>query len=479
MLNLEGILIESRTNAFGSNRPLSDFLLTLPGLAVGTTPASIQEHINLMADEVLRVRFNAPPIFEDSIKFIPIGIPKYRRAPEPEKYRRLLILSPFVSDATLLSWSKSGSQNVLITRLESADTLDDQTIALLKENGEIFVMDEAAERPEEDEGGNGAGSTTELAQTDPSGLHAKLFIAEEKGGLARIFTGSANATDPALNGRNIEFLVELKGKSRQLGVEAFLGGQDDKLSFRHMLKPYNRSSESPKTDQIRQELEKRLDATRRLIANAGLTISVARQAKDVFSFAITPSYKGSVALEGVIGRCAPISVHASQAIDISPLVAGKELIFESVSLVGLTSFVRFDLTAEIESKTASLSFVLNLPIHGLPAERENHILQNIIADRNQFLRYLMLILAGDTVGLQSMHVLMNQASVNRMNERWGRTELPLLEELVRASSRDPKKIDRINELIEDIEESSRAKDIFPPGFEEIWKIFRSVRMGKS
>ena len=479
VLTLEGILVESRTYAFGSNRPLSDFLLSLPGLAVGDLPAAIQDHISIMADEVLRVRFSGPASFEDSIKFIPIGIPRYRGAPEPDKHRRLLILSPFVSDKTLLSWSQSGRQNVLITRLESADSLSDQTLAALKENSEIFVMDEAAERPEEDQDNDGMEPAYNLMQTDFSGLHAKLFIAEEKEQLAKVLTGSANATDSAMEGRNVEFLVELKGDRRKIGIEAFLGGRDDKLSFRHMLRPYNRDSAIPPGDQIRQELERRLDSARKLLARADLSISVEKQAKDVYSLTVTPSNTGSKLHTEIAGRCAPISIHINQSTDISPLLAGRELTFDSLPITGITSFIRFDLTAETGGQAASLSFVLNLPICGLPAEREKHILQNIITDRSQFLRYLMLILAGDELDSHSSRLLMKPTSGNEMDSPWRRVELPLLEELVRAFSRDPTKIERINELIEDIEEAGRAQDIFPAGFLPMWQIFRSVQTGNS
>ena len=45
---------------------------------------------------------------------------------------------------------------------------------------------------------------------DFSGLHAKLIIGEN-GSQAHVLTGSANATNAALRGRNVEFLVNLTG----------------------------------------------------------------------------------------------------------------------------------------------------------------------------------------------------------------------------------------------------------------------------
>ena len=50
--------------------------------------------------------------------------------------------------------------------------------------------------------------------------------------------------------------------------------------------------------------------------------------------------------------------------------------------------------------------------------------------------------------------------------------LPLFEEMVRAFSREPEKIDRISEIIEDLEKTGNLENVLPPGFEEIWEAFR-------
>jgi len=64
------------------------------------------------------------------------------------------------------------------------------------------------------------------------GLHVKLYVADA-GREGRIWTGSANATDAAFR-RNIEFLVELRGKKKYCGVDAVLNGgketEDGKLA---------------------------------------------------------------------------------------------------------------------------------------------------------------------------------------------------------------------------------------------------------
>ena len=49
---------------------------------------------------------------------------------------------------------------------------------------------------------------------------SRLFIGET-GGMAQVWTGSANATNAAFGG-NVEFLVELEGDKSSCGIDAFL-----------------------------------------------------------------------------------------------------------------------------------------------------------------------------------------------------------------------------------------------------------------
>ena len=71
----------NRRNGIARNRPLADFVRSLPGLAVRGVGAGAQSIVDLIADEVSRVRFEVPPEFEADYSFIPVGIPGYRRPP--------------------------------------------------------------------------------------------------------------------------------------------------------------------------------------------------------------------------------------------------------------------------------------------------------------------------------------------------------------------------------------------------------------
>jgi hypothetical protein len=144
-----------------------------------------------------------------------------------------------------------------------------------------------------------------------------------------------------------------------------------------------------------------------------------------------------------------------------------------LSLVGLTSFFAFELTTELEGQVASIGFVLNLPVTGMPSERDQRILHSIIADKNRFIRYLLFLLAEDSeFGLQE---LIGGSRTPGNGTGASLAGLPLLEELVRASSRQPEKLDRIAALVESLTQAGSGQDVLPAGFDQIWAAFLALR----
>jgi len=140
----------------------------------------------------------------------------------------------------------------------------------------------------------------------------------------------------------------------------------------------------------------------------------------------------------------------------------------------LTSFFVFRIQARHQGEQNELSFVLNLPTNGLPQEREHHILHAIISDRNAFVRYLLLLLEDDSKLEQE---LWEADELNYKNTK-GLPDLdirmPLFEQILKAYSREPKKIERISKLIDDLKKSDDYSDIFPPQFEVMWSAFQAA-----
>ena len=470
VLTLEGELATDRTRAFARNRALGDFYAALPSLTTRELPPKISEHIKMLTEEILKVSFEPPPMFDDIDEFMPIGINGYARGPKLKEHRRLLVLSPFLSDDALKPLTDYGQDNILISRLESLDSLSEETIDKVKERTQIYSMDDAAETPENTDNQDQEAQPPDSSE-NLSGLHAKLFISEE-GWNARILTGSANATQPAFKGENVEFLTSLTASRSKMGIDAFLDSGDSKYCFRNMLRTYVRDSKPIETDEVRKQLESDLETSRKILSTLGLRLDVSQASQDKYPLTMSAPRKADGIPASVTGKCYPIALSENRANDLSPLRTGSSVVFNDVSLPGLTSFMAFLLDAENAGKKLSLSFVLNLPISGLPAERDKRILHDIIADKGRFLRYLLMLLAGEDAGNAFLCTFRSdgQSEGNSFS-----LDFPLLEELVKAYSRHPEKLDRIASLIADLKESGQDRDLLPEGFESIWQTFMLAR----
>jgi hypothetical protein len=51
-----------------------------------------------------------------------------------------------------------------------------------------------------------------------------------------------------------------------------------------------------------------------------------------------------------------------------------------------------------------------------------------------------------------------------------------LEEMVRAFSRDPEKIRRVERLIVDLKATGEVDTVLPDGFDDLWKAFKRAQM---
>jgi len=471
VLSLEGNLEEKRKVGYSRNRPLTEFIDVLPDLAINPPSPEILKIIKIMKKEVPRVRFMAPEGFDHHFRFFPIGIPGYSRFPRVDKCNRSLVLSPFISFAALKQLTQEGRNNIIISRLEELSDISNSAYSFLQERGRLFFMDNGVERPEEthpeEETEHGGGEFGDF-----SGLHAKLIITEN-GDQASVWTGSANATNPAFRGQNVEFLVKLSGPRNKVGINKFLGSESDRLSFMCMLRPFERDPDQPAADRTLKKLEIMLETARRTIAGADLKVDVKRNAGGEFDLTLVPTKIGFELPAGVSGACYPITLPDSHAQDIQLLPSGNPIAFKDVTLESITGFIAFRLSAQLKGRKEQASFVLNLPLSGQPEERDQRILHRLLANKDRFMRYLLFILSGDQ-RLPAPAGSGNGRKFGRGRAGW-QFGLPLFEEMVRAFSRAPEKIDRIERLIDNIKGMDQYEKILPEGFDDIWQAFAAAR----
>ena len=476
LLALDGHLLDTIQS---ENKPLLDFLSGLPVLA-----GHPDQGLDWMLEEVQRVKFEAPPGFNETLSFFPLGIDGYTHTPLMEEAEKLLIVSPFVSDGLLKRVTEmTGAECVLISRLESLDALEQNTLERFKR---IFVLDEpeANEAPEADilrdevdhtGKPDAVAAVEEHEQIEPhinrTGLHAKLFVME-KGKTTKVLTGSANATLAAFHG-NVEFMVEMQGERKRININNLLSA--DKNPFGTMLREYRRTVETVVDHEV-VKLELKVEDIRRKIAACTFELrAFAGEQGKTYDLEMS-LLKGSLNLgEDTDVLCWPITLHVEQAKALSAIQQEK-LVFKNISTVAVTGFVAFQVTAYGATTKRVARFVLNLPLIGMPEDRHEKILLSIISNKNRFLRYLLFLLAEGQLDLSRLIDNGKPGDGNgKPTGESGTEHLPLLEEMVRALSRSPEKIDRIARLVQKLRKTEEGRNILPDDFELIWSAIWEAR----
>ncbi len=477
ILTLDGY-IEDHRHAYKENKPLQDFIRSLPGLSVQPVQINTQKIVDKIVRDIPSIIFEKPEEFQDIHAFIPIGIPGYTNRFTLGKPERLLIISPFLSEKFIENLEKHGENNILISRLEELDKISADVLKKIRKNTKVYVFSDEADIQEEQTDVNDAKEINDdkisLDDTNMTGLHAKLYITESDD-KTQMYFGSANATDAALHGKNTEFLIGLTADRESVSIDT-LFSFDDKHGITSMLNEYRRDRSVVQDDDTAQRLDKILNETRELIIRANLQ-AVVTKANENEGFVITLDAQSlpekTDSLKNV--RVYPVTLDKDYAVSFEDIIKNENITFPSVSVVSITSFFAFEITAEYKSKKRQLNFVLNLPVEGIPEERDRAILQSIISDRGKFIRYILLLLSEENDPARMMSLMARyRFGLDDKTAAAART-IPLLEELVRAYSRSPEKLDRINEIVRDLTMLEDDNEILPKGFEEVWEVFRQVR----
>ncbi|NDY55830.1 hypothetical protein G3N56_03620 [Desulfovibrio sulfodismutans] len=455
-LQLEGTIAGRK---FKSNKPLAHFFKTLPDLAIGPTESGRNEQALRFADELHRVQWELPDGFDELTFYLP-GTKGFDW--KPPTANRMVVISPFCSDKALEELTKyTKAADALISRPESLSALKKETLELFTQ---CLHLDDAAETEDGEE---------EEATEQPlaTGLHAKVYLFETRyySDYTHLVMGSANATNPALKAsKNIEILVGLVGrKSKVGGIDELLGadGLGEYLINFDMAKAIE-------IDAVRLEAEKILEMARSCISEVALSIECSPGSKDgLWALVLAGEIPR---LEGIVAASAwPITVTTAFAVDILEGGIHGLVRLGELSASSVTGLIAFELKTNHPDVTAR--FVLNLPLKGIPEERNSAILQTVIHNQEGFLRYLLLLLGDGGVPEPGPGSCSGFAKwLARLADG---EDIPLLEELTRTYSRHPERLVEISRLVRDLSQGSQNA-IIPKDFFNLWTVFESAIGGR-
>ena len=440
------------------NRPLADLVAALPELAASPPVARIRQDCETLANELRQTAWTELPGAFEELAFHTLGLKRRSWSPKPSK--RLAVISPFVTASALHALAATTQEAVVL--VSRPDELAKASKPSLARFGALKVLHEGAETDD----GDDALAADRLTR----GLHAKAYIVEN-GWDTTLYLGSANATNASLvAGVNIEILAELTGKrSRVGGIDSFLG--DDGLG--EYLAEFEPPAEPPPLS-VEEQAEKIIDAVRSELMLAGIRLSCTAADEDAWDLRV--SAKRKIKLKQIESiRIWPISLPKERAIDGAPLAAKGEVLIPRCATASITGFVAFELTTALCSH--AVCFVLNLPVDNMPEGRDAAVLRTIVANREGFLRYLLLLLQ-DMDDLPSIGDLVS-AIGGKWNSAGSLDGLPLLEELTRAYSRNPGRLDSVRKLVEQLNATPEGHEIIPDEFMDLWRVFDSMLQGSA
>ena len=434
------------------SRPLGELIAALPSMAskAGTKlPKSVSDAVATLAEQARRTTYPAPEGLDSPIRFHSFGFASRPTGAWPPKgdASRVLAVAPFAgkygTDLTA-ALARDGVERTLVARPEELDQISPDT---LDKWSEILVLSDPA-----------AGESAEDARR-PSGLHAKIIGVEHRG-QATWYFGSANLTQAALAGHNVEILASLTGRRAQCGIGQFLG------KFRDLCEPYNPSPPETEEDDAtlaeeerqinRGMLEKAQAAVAQSVASGSLRV-VCTLGQDVWDWRIV----------GEIGDM-PDGV----TVQIWPATLAEEHCHHpnhlswQLPLSHLTAFVAFRMSVDVGG-VDDLRFAMRLPAKGLPSDRTARILRTLIDNPSKFLHFLRALLGG----LEGETAFLPRDGAGGNSAAWegvfgGET---LLEDLVRAASRDPERLDVVRRLVNDLRETEDGRAMIPPDLFELWR----------
>lgn len=483
---------EQREQFHRRNQPLREFLAALPALATRTPAERIQQDIAQLCQDLDHVDFVPPEGFSD-LTFWPLGIREKMPLPFDVRMDQLLIIAPFLHDRLLKYLTDRAKTSVLVSR---AEELAKCSRANLEHFEEVYALSPDADIEVSEATG----------QNILSGLHAKVYVADD-GWNAHLWTGSANATVAAFT-QNVEFLIELQGKKSRCGVDQILGRNSGQNGLLSLLLPY----EIPVSPRPEHPVEALLDRLTHQLCNA---LAKARLIADVVTAQeedSTPAYRITLlsaddgeqqqealrrladayeALQQTTVEsfvCWPVSRTDRDAVaftidGVQGAATPTYATFDPLSAEALTSFFAFRLTLRVDRPQRTFrrtcSFVLNLPLRNAPPDRQQRLLRSLLVNRQEVLRFLRLLLAGegaDVSHLLEMSVRENDPeSVTDSAAAGFPLEFPLLEALIRALHEAPEKLDDVQRLVTDLAGGPGGVELLPEGFEAIWEPIRAMR----
>ena len=155
----------------------------------------------------------------------------------------------------------------------------------------------------------------------------------------------------------------------------------------------------------------------------------------------------------------PVSIAEAQARPLADRPSWR------LPVARLTAFIAFRLSVPVRG-VDDIRLTLRLPAEGMPADRMHHVLRALLDSPEKFLRFLRALLGG----LDTVPDLAQEGGEGDGAAFWGigAGGETLLEDLLRAASRDPNRLKPVRRLIRDLRKTREGRRIVPDDLFGVW-----------
>lgn len=442
------------------------FLDSLPPSAVRELSDRQRDLVTSLSSSLARARLVVPPPFTSG-RFVPL-IDGFRQTPFRKRYDAALAVSPFLTGDAVKSFFKPNAKRKVIVSRPAA--LDAQA-SLLRGLHEIYRIKDTLLDAQEDleafdsmsEAGD-TETTEDIALAAPGmrGLHAKFYV-QDHGASATMWLGSANLTGGAF-GANVDILVELTGAKEYVGVDRVINkrGRKDDLSWiveAHPLPEHDNAESDP------EEWISPIESHAYDIASKRLTITYSLgEERDGGPWTAELVVGDLEEHPDVAVSARPLSLLAARSVKLSSgRVQWNGLLEEEI-----TPFIVVTLKADGSTR----NMLVRADIVGDPPSRRRSVIAQAIKSPEDFLRYLATLL-----GVTGASGRGNGSDEGGVFGGWGGDIHVdrVLEDLLTTVSRNPTRLESLNQTLTALKQDERFGDVVPPEFNALWEALYEAR----
>lgn len=440
--------------------PAADFVRRLPTLTLRPLNGRRSDELQDLAATLERVQLAAPAPFTDGT-LVPMGLDGNSVWPFPDKARRLLAISPFLTPKAVTRLSSVAAQRTVISRAESLEQVGSNAL-----NGwEVNVLQRMAEVDPHEDVDDVSKAVPDGFFESHDGLHAKTFVVDVDQNQSMVVTGSANLTTASWAG-NVEFDAVLTGPTGSCGVSAVLHGSPEAPGLAQILEDYaviaqeGIAEEAATTGFELEAFHRRLAA-----GQPGLHIDTVddERVTAVLSFDIPIATPGTTTV-----RLASLGEGQAKALDVS--------LAWTIAPTNVTPFVVVETAAGGGDAKVTRRCVLKAELTGAIDGRRQEAVFSILRSKDDVLRYLVFLLGDPSYDALFAEVagIGGERFADADRPAQASADVALFEPLVRAAGRDQDALARVASLVEELRELPNGAELVPDGFEELWDVIWQV-----